>query len=326
MGRIKNRVIGLLTAVCLILGGCTPTEVEDREFPVILTVKKDAEFPKAWMNSLQEGRKKIDYNHLKVVVLERGFLEEEAKMSEMLSLLKQDKNVPLNAYVVAVDDLERLIKAGESLDIPLGNYIEELLEHADGIKKETYPTLGMLYQEKENRMETLFIPYLSLVDEKPEVTAYEVYQRGKAVGVAETDAALLSFFISNQMEEYVLQLGVNNFVRLSNADNQITFKEHRKESGLIQKQVQVEICCDAESIFETVSGDKVEAQEWLTAQIVEYMTVKTADMLENGVDLTNSKKKLGGSMREWYERYLSAAEFYEEEIEIVFTANFRWIE
>ena len=127
-------------------------------------------------------------------------------MSGLLTLLKQEKSVPLNAYVVTTEDADALEKAEEKLDKPLGNYVEELLERSDEIKKETYPTIGMLYQEKENCMETLFIPYLSLVDEKPEVVAYEAYKRGEAEGLFETDTALLSFFVADRMKKYELQL------------------------------------------------------------------------------------------------------------------------
>lgn len=328
---LRNKTfVGVLIGGILLgssfLSGCAATEIEDREFPVLLAVKDEENFVKEWLNDLQQGNKKIDYNHLKIVLISRDFLENEAAMAEMISILKQDKNVPLNAYVVTTDNVEELVAAGESLDIPLGNYLEELLENSEGIKKETYPTIGMLYQEKENRMETLFIPYLSLVEEKPEITAYEVYKRGVAEGIVETDAALLAFFIANQMEEYVLQLGVNNFVRLSDTKNEIAFEEHIKESGLIQKHVIVTIACEGEIIQEKISGDEAEAKKWLNTQILEYMTAQATEALERGIDLTNSKKKLGGAMRSWYERYLDAPENYEKDIDIVFELKVRWVE
>lgn len=315
---------GWLMLGCLLLGGCAPTEVEDREFPVLLTITSEEDFSKNWLNSLQEGTKKIDYNHLKVVLLERDFLEDDAAMGEMLALLKEDKNVPLNAYVVTVDNLEQIEKAGENLEVPLGNYLESLLEHSDEIKKETYPTLGMLYQEAENRMETLFIPYVSLMEEQPEVTAYEVYKRGGAERLVETDVALLSFFIGNQMEEYVLQLGVNNYVQLSNTKNKISFETNREVSGLIKKQVIVTVQCDGKILYQTYGEDETEAEEWLEKLLIEYMTAKASGMLEQKIDVTNSMKKLG-SMRDWYAYYREAPDFYEEDIEIIFQTDIQWI-
>ena len=37
-------------------------------------------------------------------------------------------------------------------------------------------------QEQENKMETLFIPYVEEVDQKPAVTKYYVWKRGEAEG------------------------------------------------------------------------------------------------------------------------------------------------
>ena len=199
------------------------------------------------------------------------------------------------------------------------------MEHGDTVKKETYPTIGMLYQEAENRMETLFVPTIALVEKKPEVTSYEVYKRGVAIGQADSDAALLSFFINNQMKEYVLQLGVNNYVRLSNAGNEISFADSRASSGRLQRQVIVEIDCDGKILRQNYGEDGTGAQAWLASMIKDYMTAQAAGALERGIDVTNSLKKLG-SQREWYTYYIQSPNFYEGDIEIVFEIDIDWID
>jgi len=312
--------------ICVLLSGCgSATELEDREFPTLLTVSSESEFTKEWLNGLKEGTKKIDYNHLKAVLIEREFIESSEAMAEMLSLLKDDKNVPLNAYVVTTDDLQGLKDAEADLEKPLGDYLEELLEHGDTVKKETYPTIGMLYQEAENRRETLFIPTVSLVEKKPEITSYEVYKRGAAIGQADSDVALLSFFIGNQLEEYVLQLGVNNYVRLSDSGNEISFSEDRSSSGRLQKLVVVEIDCEGEILRQNHGDDTEGVQAWMDTQIKDYMTAKAAMALERGIDVTNSLKKLG-SQREWYVYYTQSPNFYEGDIRIVFEIDIDWID
>jgi len=312
--------------VCVLLSGCSSaTELEDREFPTLLTVSAESDFTKEWLNGLQEGTKKIDYNHLKAVLIEREFLESEDAMAEMLSLLKDDKNVPLNAYVVTTDDLQGLKEAEADIKKPLGDYLEDLLEHGDTVKKETYPTIGMLYQEVENRRETLFIPTVSLVEKKPEITSYEVYKRGVAIGQADSDVALLSFFIGNQLEEYVLQLGVGNYVRLSNSGNEISFSDDRASSGRLQKQVVVEIDCEGEILRQNYGDDAEGAQAWMDTQIKDYMTAKAVAALEKGIDVTNSLKKLG-NQREWYAYYTQSPNFYEGDIRMVFETDIDWID
>ena len=318
----------LLTVVMFglaLLSGCAEAELENREFPTILAVAAEADFTKEWLNGLQEGTKKVDYNHLKVILVERRFLEDEEAMAGMLALLKEDKNVPLNAYVVTTDVLQELKDAEANLEKTLGDYLEELLEHGDTVKKETYPTIGMLYQEKENHRETLFIPTVSLIGEKPEVTGYEVYKRGNAIGQAESDVALLSFFIANQLEEYVLQLGVNNYVRLSDSNNQITFEQKRESNGLLKQQVVVAIDCDGEIIQQRYAVDEKETRDWLQEQAEMYMRAKAAKALERGIDITNSFKKLGNE-REWYFYYMQSPDFYEKDIEIIFEVEIDWID
>jgi len=330
MGNKKQKdgrriVGGLMAFICFMFGGCATNELENREFPTLVTISNGEDFTGRWLNGLQEGTKKVDYNHLKVILIEREFLEKEETMAEMIALLKEDKNVPLNAYVVTTEDLKELTEAESDLEVSLGDYIEQLLEHGDTVKKETYPTIGMLYQEAENQKETLFIPTVSLVEEKPEVTSYEVYKRGRAIGQAESDVARLSFFVNNQMEEYVLQLGVNDYVRLSNAKNEIAFDEIREKSGLLKRQVKVMIDCEGEILHQAHSTDREEAEDWLETQLKEYMSICAGNALEKGIDVTNSFKKLGKE-REWYMYYMQSPDFYESEIEIAFDVDVDWIE
>ena len=323
--KIKKWVMAGVILGMTLLCGCTESELENREFPTILAVASESDFTREWLDGLQEGTKKVDYNHLKVILLERDFLEDKEAMAGMLALLKDDKNVPLNAYVVTTEMLQELKDAEANLEKSLGDYLEELLEHGNTVKKETYPTIGMLYQEKENKKETLFIPTVSLVEEMPEVTSYEVYKRGSAIGQVDSDMALLSFFVGNQMEEYVLQLGVNNYVRLVDSDNEITFEQRREKSGLLKRQVVVSIDCDGEILQQRHTADAKETQKWLEEQIGMYMLAKAVKALERGVDITNSFKKLGTD-REWYLYYMQSPDFFEEEIEIIFDIEIEWID
>jgi len=321
-GRKKAVVLAVLG---LFLCGCSNTELEDREFPTLLTVSAEADFAGEWLNGLQQGTKKPDYNHLKVIVIEQAFFEDRERMAEMLSLLKDDKNVPLNAYVVVTKSLKELVAGTEQLKEPLGDYLEKLLEHGDTVKKETYPTIGMLYQEVENRKETLFVPMVTLVEEKPEVTSYEGYKRGNASGVVKSDVALLSFFVRNQLEEYLMQLGKESYVRLSNSENEISFQEEREASGLLQRLVVVEISCDGKILKQDFNGEKEIVEEGLDAQIKTYMTETAKEALENGIDVTNSFKKLGME-REWYHFFIQSPELYENEIEILFEIEIDWVD
>ncbi len=85
----------------------------------------------------------------------------------MLSMLEQEKEVPWNAYVMTTESCDRLAQTEGKLDTLLGNYLEELLENTSGIDQKAHPTLGMLYEERANHLETLYIPFVDIEGSSP---------------------------------------------------------------------------------------------------------------------------------------------------------------
>ena len=63
------------------------------------------------------------------------------------------------------EDAEALLAQSETLGEAVGDYLEEQFENVSQIKKQAYPTIGSLYQEMDNRQETLFLPYVTVKDE-----------------------------------------------------------------------------------------------------------------------------------------------------------------
>ena len=308
----------------LVLGGCTTAEVEDKAFPVLLTVGKTEDFCKEWLNLKYSGDAVPDYNHLKVILIEKEFLEEDARMSELLEVLGNEKDVPLNTYILGTSDLEAVLEVQEHLEEPLGDYLEKLLENAPGTKKTAYPTLGLLLQEKENRMETIFIPCMGVEKEKPVITEYEVWKRGSSTGSVSDETATLSFFTSNQMKEYTLQLEQNHFIRLTNAVGRIDLIEELSNGGRIEKKAVVQLHCDGEVLYQQENLLPEENKQLLEKQLEEYFNRIAAEALERGVDVTNSRKKLGGYQRDWYFYYQNSPAFYEEDISIEYQIRVNW--
>ena len=128
-----NKKVRVLVLVCFLFGclflqGCNVAELEDKAFPVLLNIRDQDDFQNVWLNHEYAGNKKVDYNHLKVVLIERSFLKKEAEVEDMLSMLEQEKEVPWNAYVMTTESCDRLAQTEGELDVLLGNYLEELLE------------------------------------------------------------------------------------------------------------------------------------------------------------------------------------------------------
>lgn len=303
-----------------LLSGCATPELEDRNFPIEVAVTDAEHFNEAWMNASQSGNRVVDYSHLKVMILNQDFVEDEKNMTEFLTLLEKQNEVPRNTYVAVAEDAESIMELPDIEGQSVGTYLEELFENVSEVDKEAYPTLGMLYQERKNRMETLFLPYLTEEEDKPAVDGYYIWKRGKAAGRAECKTALLSFFTGNEMEEYTISLEQEYEVEFFDSHNDIDF------SGTPdQKTVEVSIRCKGRVAAEP--PEYFRNEEELERMSENYMNRTALEALEseNAIDVANSYKKIGGYRRDWYDTLTDRQESYEEDMKIVYHLDITWV-
>lgn len=330
----KVRVLVLVCFLfgCLFLQGCNVAELEDKAFPVLLNIRDQDDFQNVWLNHEYAGNKEVDYNHLKVVLIERSFLEKEAEVEDMLSMLEQEKEVPWNAYVMTTESCDRLAQTEGKLDTLLGNYLEELLENTSGIDQKAYPTLGMLYEERANHLETLYIPFVDIEGEqsgaveddteKPQITAYEVWKRGRAAGLVDTDTARAAFFTQNFADDYTLQLAPELYVKVDAASCRVKETEKIGVGGLTEQIVAVTVTGEGEILSGTVSAS--EKEQLLNTRMENYLNAIAAHALEKEIDITNSYRNLGADNRTWYFKYQNTPAAYEKDIKIQYLVKINW--
>lgn len=330
----KVRVLVLVCFLfgCLFLQGCNVAELEDKAFPVLLNIRDQDDFQNVWLNHEYAGNKEVDYNHLKVVLIERSFLEKEAEVEDMLSMLEQEKEVPWNAYVMTTESCDRLAQTEGKLDTLLGNYLEELLENTSGIDQKAYPTLGMLYEERANHLETLYIPFVDIEveqsgtvqddTEKPQITAYEVWKRGRAAGLVDTDTARAAFFTQNFADDYTLQLAPELYVKVDAASCRVKETEKIGVGGLTEHIVAVTVTGEGEILSGTVSAS--EKEQLLNTRMEDYLNAIAAHALEKEIDITNSYRNLGADNRTWYFKYQNTPAAYEKDIKIQYLVKINW--
>lgn len=330
----KVRVVVLVCFLfgCLFLQGCNVAELEDKAFPVLLNIRDQDDFQNVWLNHEYAGNKEVDYNHLKVVLIERSFLEKEAEVEDMLSMLEQEKEVPWNAYVMTTESCDRLAQTEGKLDTLLGNYLEELLENTSGIDQKAYPTLGMLYEERANHLETLYIPFVDIEveqsgavqddTEKPQITAYEVWKRGRAVGLVDTDTARAAFFTQNFADDYTLQLAPELYVKVDAASCRVKETEKIGAGGLTEQIVTVTVTGEGEILSGTVSAS--EKEQLLNTWMEDYLNATATHALEKEIDITNSYRNLGADNRTWYFKYQNTPAAYEKDIKIQYLVKINW--
>lgn len=358
----NNKKVRVLVLVCFLFGclflqGCNVAELEDKAFPVLLNIRDQDDFQNVWLNHEYAGNKEVDYNHLKVVLIERFFLEKEAEVEDMLSMLEQEKEVPWNAYVMTTESCDRLAQTEGELDVLLGNYLEELLENTSGIDQKAYPTLGMLYEERANHLETLYIPFVDIEGEqsgaveddtekeeqsatvwddtekeeeeqqpvmtgKPQITAYEVWKRGRAVGLVDTDTARAAFFTQNFADDYTLQLAPELYVKVDAASCRVKETEKIGAGGLTEQIVTVTVTGEGEILSGTVSAS--EKEQLLNTRMEDYLNAAATHALEKEIDITNSYRNLGADNRTWYFKYQNTPAAYEKDIKIQYLVEINW--
>ena len=370
-----NKKVRVLVLVCFLFGclflqGCNVAELEDKAFPVLLNIRDQDDFQNVWLNHEYAGNKEVDYNHLKVVLIERSFLEKEAEVEDMLSMLEQEKEVPWNAYVMTTESCDRLAQTEGELDVLLGNYLEELLENTSGIDQKAYPTLGMLYEERANHLETLYIPFVDIEGEqsgaveddtekekqsatvqddtekekqsvtvwddtgkeeeeqqpvmtgKPQITAYEVWKRGMAAGLVDTDTARAAFFTQNFADDYTLQLAPELYVKVDAASCRVKETEKIGVGGLTEQIVAVTVTGEGEILSGTVSAS--EKEQLLNTRMEDYLNATASHALEKEIDITNSYRNLGADNRTWYFKYQNTPAAYEKDIKIQYLVKINW--
>lgn len=342
---------------CLFLQGCNVAELEDKAFPVLLNIRDQEDFQNVWLNHEYAGNKEVDYNHLKVVLIERSFLEKEAEVEDMLSMLEQEKEVPWNAYVMTTESCDRLAQTEGKLDTLLGNYLEELLENTSGIDQKAYPTLGMLYEERANHLETLYIPFVDIEGEqsgaveddteKTQITAYEVWKRGRAAGLVDTDTARAAFFTQNFADDYTLQLAPELYVKVDAASCRVKETEKIGVGGLTEQIVAVIVTGEGEILSGTLSANENpanaeagntetnrtntsdkkmtrEKEQIINTRMEDYLNAIAAHALEKEIDITNSYRNLGADNRTWYFKYQNTPAAYEKDIKIQYLVKINW--
>lgn len=313
----KGRAVGMLLFVLAagtVLSGCGTAELEERSFPIEAAVKDTDLFEQAWLEASEGGNRVIDYNHLKVVIISQSLLEDQEAAQELLVMLEKKTDVPRSTYVVAAKEPEEILSL-ESGGESIGNYLEQLFENVSEVKKTAYPTLGTMYQEQQNRQETLMIPVVEAEDEQPVIGSYLVWKRGQASGTVDSNAALLSFFTQNETDTYTLLLE-NGGIKLFDAHNEILFPEK-------ENRIEVDIYCSGEILYREGGGTVTAAL--LEQQAQDYMNDCAADVLSgSNADVTNSYRKLGGYDRDRFYKYRKNDAAYEEEMDILYRLHITW--
>ena len=159
-----RKLLCLAGLVILTFTACSSTELEEKSLPLFAAVEKQ-DINNTTIEIVYEPKtenKVLDYNHLKVMVLEEEFLQNEGQYVRLLEQLKAEETFPRNVYACVTDNAGKIIAAGDLITEDIGVYIEELLENKDTSNAKDFPTVGQLMDDLANRKKNLDLPYLTV--------------------------------------------------------------------------------------------------------------------------------------------------------------------
>ena len=182
---------------------------------------------------------------------------------------------------------------------------------------------------------------------KPQITAYEVGKRGRAVGLVDTDTARAAFFTQNFADDYTLQLAPELYVKVDAASCRVKETEKIGAGGLTEQIVTVTVTGEGEILSGTVSArenpanaeagntetnitnnsyEKMtrEKEQIINTRMEDYLNAIAAHALEKEIDITNSYRNLGADNRTWYFKYQNTPAAYEKDIKIQYLVKINW--
>lgn len=257
----------------------------------------------------------MDYNHMKALILHTNLMENPEKLEELLDYLSEQELIARNTLLFAADvDGTQLMDAEEILKEPVGTYLDEMIASDVQGKKREAVTLGSLYNVWNNQNENLYIPFLSMQEDKPVFDAYYLLQGRVAVGIVERSLGDVALLVQQKLDHYGMELEDGTIMELSNIS--CRYELEPKEKGVTAT---IHVQADAARMDGRIEDDakqahiKEETQEML-GQILKKATEKFANEMD--VDISNSFYRLGAYDRKLWERYRDDWQGYRKQLAI----------
>lgn len=238
-GTFGERVLAvLLLIVSIFLVGCGQLEIEDRAFPLALSVQpakeeglyefsfffeetgtegaglyhwedavvKASGYPEAFTLFGREQAAQLDDSHMKVVLLDQKLLSDRAFLESFYGYFMKDDHFSWNTMVYLLDDEsakpeEVKTRTGGRL----GTYLRDMAESDEQERTAAVPTLGDLYKEWNNRTEVLLLPILG-GSALPSVTRYRLLVQSEPGEEVTMDTARLLQLLDGRLKKFQLEL------------------------------------------------------------------------------------------------------------------------
>lgn len=338
----SKRILKIVGVVCLsvfalFVSGCGGAELENKTFPLaVLIAQEDGQHKICYLaqqlsevsNERADGgnmtaanasgstyyethqsfeknnRCQLDMTHTKAVIFQRGFLESSA-FRTFLDTVRSENTYARNTLVYLSDSsMEEMAELNNSLEVPLGSYLEQMTENEQEVNEQAFVTLGALLNEQANASRTLLIPVLEVKRDLPVISSYEILQGFVPKGRADAKEAQIYYLLAGQLEQMDVFLDKEEQVKLHCLG-------YKREFSFDQEKVTERIWLTAEAKRITGKASEERIERMLENRMEE---ICRTGLEKNEADLTDSSRYLAMYAPDIYRVYGKRAEEYRKNL------------
>ncbi|MCD8046739.1 MAG: hypothetical protein LUE90_08965 [Clostridiales bacterium] len=146
------------------------------------------------LEQMEEGSSRnADLNHVKAVILDQEMLDGAERAGELISFLKENREISWNAYVfLAGTGMDEIFSEEAQTGVCLGIYLENLAEGWDDLRSGSLVTVGDLVSQYYNETQKLLIPVVEIQEDLPTVETFALTERLLVGGTCTRDAVFAS--------------------------------------------------------------------------------------------------------------------------------------
>ncbi len=345
----------LIAALVCLLNGCSLKEPEQRMYPLALGIEKTEDgyqvryacpdlgaagggqstkspsgdlFASVEVSSLFEAEERIsqntdktlDFNHLKVLLLDARILRSQEEMEHLLTYFMENRNLAWNTCVAVMDgSMESMFDNSITLGKSLGTYLEDLLEGQQGIKKQAIVTVKHLISSCKNRNELFLIPQFGVKDQEPVITEYRIFDHMQDHGGIPAEDAWMGFLVQGEAVKASMTLPDGTYVTIGDLKIERCMEEEAfgirvGEVRPVQNlTVKGTLKISGSTIFTSREKEQLRkrTQEELTGRLETFVN----DLSEKQyTDITDSYLKLAGLNRELWRSYRENPDAFEKKL------------
>ncbi len=256
--------------------------------------------------------KKLDFSHLKVLILGEKVISNEEKIKEILKYIEDNSIYSRNTLVfIAPNQASEIIKLDQKIQGSIGNYLNDLYTNNRKGSNTENATLGDLINNINNKDRAMGIPLVVNKEEKPAIDGEAVVQNGKLVKFVDNLQYTYLIMAKGQGEESSIIVDENCTIKLENIKKKYTFNMKDNNPNLKIKLTGSAVIIDGKvSREEEKKEQRLKVNDFLKNNVTQALLYVKED---EGVDYLNSFELLGIKNRNMWLQYKDKKdEFYSE--------------